>query len=114
MTIALEPDLEDRLVRYCAVDTQSDLDSPTTPSTACQLDLSRMLVAELEAMGAEDVVLTEYGAVLATVPGNAPGPTIGFLGHVDTAPQCRTLLQRVVPALEIRKIIQIKAEALVG
>ncbi|AUC55610.1 MAG: peptidase T [Sagittula sp.] len=87
MTIALEPDLEDRLVRYCAVDTQSDLDSPTTPSTACQLDLSRMLVAELEAMGAEDVVLTEYGAVLATVPGNAPGPTIGFLGHVDTAPQ---------------------------
>ena len=83
---ALCAELEARLVRYAAVDTQSDEASKTSPSTECQLDLSRMLVAELEAMGAEGVRLTDYGAVLATVPGTAPGPAIGLLAHVDTAP----------------------------
>jgi tripeptide aminopeptidase len=79
--------LEERLVRYCAVDTQSDADSPTAPSTAIQYDLLRMLEGELREIGAQDVTLTDYGVVLATVPGTAPGPTIGFLAHVDTAPQ---------------------------
>ena len=79
--------LEERLVRYCAVDTQSDEDSTATPSTACQLDLSRMLERELRGIGAQDVRLTEYGVVLARIPGTAAGPTIGFLAHVDTAPQ---------------------------
>ncbi|MEL7117144.1 MAG: peptidase T, partial [Pseudomonadota bacterium] len=74
-------------MRYAAVDTQSDAGSDSQPSTAIQLDLSRMLVAELEAMGAQDVRLTDYGTVLATVPGTAAGPTIGFCSHVDTAPQ---------------------------
>jgi len=79
--------LEDRLVRYTRVDTQSDASSASTPSTAIQLDLSRMLVEELTAIGAADVTLTDYGVVLATVPGTAPGPTVGFCAHVDTAPQ---------------------------
>lgn len=79
--------LEERLVRYCAVDSQSDADSPTAPSTAIQYDLLRMLEGELREIGAQDVTLTDYGVVLATVPGTAPGPTIGFLAHVDTAPQ---------------------------
>lgn len=80
-------DLEDRLVRYTAIDSQSDADSPTTPSTAIQLDLLRLLQSELEEIGAQEVQLTDYGTVLATIPGTAPGPTIGLLAHVDTASQ---------------------------
>ncbi len=79
--------LEERFVRYAAIDTQSDADSTATPSTACQLDLLRLLVGELTEIGAADVELTDYGVVLATIPATAEGPTIGFLAHVDTAPQ---------------------------
>ena len=78
--------LQARLTRYCAIDSQSDETSPTQPSTARQLDMARLLVAELQDMGAQDVTLTDYGAVLATVPGTTPGPVIGFCAHVDTAP----------------------------
>lgn len=87
MRTPYDAELQDRLIRYAAVDTQSDENSPSQPSTACQLDLSRMLVAELEAMGASDVRLTDYGVVLATVPGNTDGPVMGLCAHVDTAPQ---------------------------
>lgn len=87
MTDTFDAELIDRLTRYAAIDTQSDEDSPTAPSTEIQLDLSRMLEAELREIGASDVELTPYGAVLATIPGTAEGPTIGFLAHVDTAPQ---------------------------
>lgn len=78
---------EERLVRYAAIDTQSDEASAAVPSTACQLDLLHLLVEELTAIGAADVGITGYGAVLATIPGNAPAPTIALLAHVDTAPQ---------------------------
>ena len=83
-----DAELEDRLIRYCKVDTQSDETSVSQPSTAIQLDLSRMLVAELSAMGAADVRLTDYGVVLATIPSTVqtPAPVVGFLAHVDTAP----------------------------
>ena len=80
-------DLAARLMRYCAIDSQSDADSPAQPSTAIQLNLARLLVQELEIMGASDIRLTDYGTVLATIPGTAEGPTIGFLAHMDTAPQ---------------------------
>lgn len=84
-------ELTDRLVRYCAIDTQADMDSPTGPSTACQHVLLDLLVQELTEIGAADVTKTAYNTVLATLPGTAPGPTIGFLAHVDTAPQfCAT------------------------
>jgi tripeptide aminopeptidase len=86
MRTEFDAELESRLVRYAAIDTQSDEDSPTTPSTRRQFDLLELLRDELSAMGAEDVMLTGYGVVLATVPGTAPGPTIGLLAHVDTAP----------------------------
>jgi tripeptide aminopeptidase len=87
--MSYDAELEARLTRYCAIDSQSDPDSPTTPSTAAQFDMLNLLVAELTELGAEEVQLTDYGVVLATIPG-APGyegPTIGFLAHVDTAPQ---------------------------
>lgn len=87
MRTEFDDELEQRLVRYAAVDSQSDAASASQPSTAIQLDMSRMLLAELEEMGAQDVTLTPYGVVLATVPGTAPGPTMGWCAHVDTAPQ---------------------------
>ncbi|RVV96576.1 peptidase T [Mesobaculum littorinae] len=87
MQTRYDKELEDRLTRYCAIDTQSDEASPTAPSTECQLDLLRLLRDELVEMGAADVVLTDYGVVLATIPGTAPGPVVGFVAHVDTAPQ---------------------------
>lgn len=80
-------ELESRLVRYCAIDSQSDEDSTSTPSTAIQWTIARLLKAELEEIGAADVRLTDYGAVIATIPGTAPGPKIAFLAHMDTAPQ---------------------------
>ncbi|PRY25124.1 tripeptide aminopeptidase [Aliiruegeria haliotis] len=87
MTQTFNQELEDRLVRYAAIDSQSDEQSTTSPSTEIQFDMLRLLEEELTGIGAENVEITDYGVVLATIPGNAPGPTIGFLAHVDTAPQ---------------------------
>lgn len=84
---SFDAELETRLVRYAAIDSQSDAGSATAPSTAIQMDMARLLVAELTGIGAADVTLTDYGTVLATIPGTASGPTIGFLAHMDTAPQ---------------------------
>ncbi|MCC6863848.1 MAG: peptidase T [Rhodobacteraceae bacterium] len=80
-------DLEERLVRYARMDTQSDARSVTQPSTAVQLNLARVLAEELIAIGATNVRITEYGAVLASIPGTIEGPVIGLLAHMDTAPQ---------------------------
>lgn len=87
MQDSFNQELQDRLVRYAAIDSQSDENSPTSPSTAIQFDMSNLLVEELKDIGAQDVTLTDYGTVLATIPGNTDGPTVGFLAHVDTAPQ---------------------------
>ncbi len=77
----------DRFLRYVAVDTQSDENSESQPSTAKQLNLLRMLRDELQAMGVE-ATLDEYGYVMGTIPSNISGkvPAIGFIAHVDTAP----------------------------
>ena len=82
-----DAELQDRLVRYTSIDTQSEETSYSTPSTVIQYDLLNLLQQELQDFGASDVQLTDYGTVLATIPGNTDGPTIGFLAHVDTAPQ---------------------------
>ena len=81
-------EVEDRLVRYARIDTQSDESSTTSPSTSKQYDLIQMLADELGEMGARDVVVTTYGAVLATLPSTVDyvTPTVGFLAHVDTSP----------------------------
>lgn len=81
-------ELEERLVRYCKIDTQADEKSSTAPSTAIQFDLLNLLVEELTEIGAQEVTLTDYGAVLATIPATmeTSAPVIGFLAHVDTAP----------------------------
>ncbi|MEP5730765.1 MAG: peptidase T [Sulfitobacter sp.] len=87
MRTDFDTELEERLLRYAAIDSQSDATSPSQPSTAIQLDMSHLLMAELQDMGAQDVTLTGYGVVLATIPATAPGPTMGWCAHVDTAPQ---------------------------
>jgi tripeptide aminopeptidase len=81
-----DAELEARLMRYAAIDSQSDQDSATGPSTEIQFDMLHLLQQELTEMGAEDVTLTDYGTVLATIPATAEGPTVAFLAHVDTAP----------------------------
>jgi tripeptide aminopeptidase len=78
---------EDRLLRYTAIDTQSDEASQSSPSTERQFVLLHLLRDELAALGAPDATVTSYGTVLATLPGSRPAPTIAFLAHVDTAPQ---------------------------
>ncbi|MDG1756150.1 MAG: peptidase T, partial [Bacteroidia bacterium] len=81
----------EKLMRYVQVDTQSDPESLTFPSTEKQKNLSRMLVKELIAMGVSDVEMDEWGYVFATIPSNSTKeniPTICFCSHVDTAPDC--------------------------
>jgi tripeptide aminopeptidase len=77
----------DRFFRYIAVDTQSNEESESQPSTAKQLKLLEMLRDELAAMGVE-ATLDEYGYVMGRIPSNIGGkvPAIGFIAHVDTAP----------------------------
>jgi tripeptide aminopeptidase len=89
--------LEQSLVRYCAIDTPSDTNSPTTPSTLCQFDLLRLLQRELLEMGAEKVELLDAGFVIASIPGNRPGPVMALLAHVDTTAQfCATGVKPIV------------------
>ena len=77
----------DRFFRYVAVDTQSNEESESQPSSAKQLKLLEMLRDELAAMGVE-ATLDEYGYVMGSIPSNVVGkvPAIGFIAHVDTAP----------------------------
>lgn len=77
----------DRFLRYVRIDTQAEHDSTTYPSTAKQLDLSRMLAGELRQAGLNDVEVTGHGYVLATLPGTVDGaPVVGLIAHVDTSP----------------------------
>lgn len=81
--------LLERFLRYVQIDTQSDETSSTSPSTAKQLVLSRMLADECRAMGLVDVSCDERGIVMATVPSNVPhdAPMIVWNSHVDTSPE---------------------------
>lgn len=79
--------LLERFLRYVSVDTQSNEDSQTQPSTMKQLNLLSMLRDELLAMGVE-ATLDEYGYVMARIPSNVDAhvPAVGFISHVDTSP----------------------------
>jgi tripeptide aminopeptidase len=80
----------DRFLRYVKIDTQSAEDQQTTPSTRKQLNLANLLAKELTALGAQNVRVSEFGIVYATVPGNLPDnskvPVVGFIAHMDTSP----------------------------
>jgi tripeptide aminopeptidase len=80
-----------RFLRYVQIDTQSDETSKTFPSTSGQLVLLEMLKQQLIELGAADVQMTRHGYVMASIPANtrkARVPTLAFLAHVDTAPDC--------------------------
>ena len=80
----------DRFLRYVKIDTQSAEDQETVPSTKKQLNLANLLVKELQEIGAQNVRVSEFGIVYASVPGNLADnskvPVIGFIAHMDTSP----------------------------
>ena len=81
-------DIIRRFVGYVTVDTESDPESDTTPSTAKQWDLANALVDELKAIGMSDVTIDKNAYIMATLPSNVEHkvPTIGFISHFDTTP----------------------------
>lgn len=87
---ALKYTVAERFLRYVTIDTQSDPESPTCPSTEKQKDLGRVLVAELLEIGLSDAHMDEHGYVYATIPANTDKdvPVICFCSHMDTAPDC--------------------------
>ena len=87
---AVKTSVLEKFLRYVRMDTQSDESSTTYPSTAKQLDLLRLLVDELKAIGLKDATMDEHGYVFATIPSTskkAQVPVIGFIAHVDTSPE---------------------------
>lgn len=78
----------ERFLRYVTIDTQSDPESPRSPSTEKQKDLGRVLAAELRDIGIADAHLDDYGYVYGTIPANTDKkvPVICFCSHMDTSP----------------------------
>jgi tripeptide aminopeptidase len=78
----------DRFISYVTIDTESDPNSQTTPSTEKQWNLANKLVEELKAIGLEDVTIDDKAYIMATLPSNVDHevPTIGFVSHFDTSP----------------------------
>ena len=83
-------DIVERFLKYVSFDTQSAEDQDTTPSTAKQLKLAEYLRDELTSIGMTEVEMDENGYVYATLPANTDKevPTIGFISHMDTSPDC--------------------------
>lgn len=80
----------DRFMRYVKIDTQSAEDANAVPSTKKQFNLANLLAGELQALGAQNVRVSEFAIVYAMIPGNLPDnskvPTVGFIAHMDTSP----------------------------
>lgn len=78
----------DRFISYVTIDTESDANSDTTPSTAKQWDLANKLAEELKTIGMQDVTIDDHSYVMATLPSNVGHevPVIGFVSHFDTTP----------------------------
>ena len=78
----------DRFIKYIKIDTQSDPESTSTPSTLKQWDLAHELVKELKHIGMEEVTIDKNAYIMATLPSNVEHevPTIGFISHFDTTP----------------------------
>lgn len=88
--LAFTHTVTERFLRYVVIDTQSDPESPTCPSTEKQKNLGRLLAAELQAIGLADAHLDEHGYVYATIPATTSKkvPVICFCSHMDTSPDC--------------------------
>jgi tripeptide aminopeptidase len=90
MTLNISHTVTDRFLRYVKIDTQSDPNSPTCPSTEKQKDLARVLVEELKDMGIHDAHMDDNGYVYGTIPSTTDKkvPVICFCSHMDTSPDC--------------------------
>ena len=99
----------ERFFKYIAIPTTSNEASQTCPSTPNQLILGQMLVEELLAMGIEDAAMDDNGYIMATIPSNLDKdvPTIGFISHLDTAPDLSTvnINQRIVQGYDGSAIV---------
>ena len=102
-------DIIERFLKYVSIDTQSAEDTGKTPSTNKQWDLAHYLKDELESIGLEDVELDELGYLYATLPANTEKeiPTIGFISHMDTSPDCsgNEVKPRIVEKYDGRDIV---------
>ena len=81
-------DIVERFLKYTQFDTQSAEDSDSVPSTPKQLVFADYLRKELESEGLSNVEMDERGYIYATLKGNTHAPTIGFISHYDTSPDC--------------------------
>ncbi|GAB3046062.1 peptidase T [Virgibacillus ainsalahensis] len=83
----MKNDIIRRFTTYAKIDTQSNGDFDTTPTTDGQFELANLLIDELKEIGMEDAVVDDHGYVMATLPSNTEKnvPTIGFMAHLDTA-----------------------------
>ncbi len=109
--------LIERFLDYISYDTQSSEEAEGCPSTPKQLDFARHLAESLEEMGLEDVEMDESGYIYATLPSNIPAevPTIGFISHYDTSPDCSgaNIRPRIVEHYDGGDIVLDAAEGIV-
>jgi len=82
--------ISERFIRYAKIETQSDNKSVNCPSSSGQIDLARLLLADLEEVGCTEISLDRNGYIMATLPANVTRsvPAIGFIAHLDTSPDC--------------------------
>ncbi|TDE07016.1 peptidase T [Flavobacterium sandaracinum] len=99
----------DRFISYVIIDTESDANSETTPSTTKQWDLAHKLVEELKNIGMQDVTIDDKSYIMATLPSNVEHevPTIGFISHFDTSPDfCGANIKpQIVPNYDGKDIV---------
>lgn len=90
MSLKIQHTVLERFLRYVVIDTQSDPESTTIPSTEKQKNLGKVLVKELKAIGISDAKLDKYGYVYATIPATSTKkvPVICYCSHMDTSPDC--------------------------
>lgn len=109
--------LLDRFIAYTKIDTQSQHDAESYPSTAKQLDLARLLYQELQELGMSDVEMDQYGYVTATLPSNIEKdcPTVGFIAHMDTSPDAsgENVKARIIEKYDGKDILLNEAENIV-
>ena len=107
----------DRFISYVTIDTESDANSPTTPSTKKQLVLAKLLVKELKGIGLTEVTIDKNGYVMGTLPSNVDHevPTIGFVSHYDTSPDFtgKDVQPQIIPNYDGKDIVLNKEQNIV-
>ena len=90
MELNIQHTVLDRFLKYVTIDTESDPNSTTFPSTEKQKNLAKVLVEELKNMGIDDAAMDEHGYVYATIPSTTDKevPDISYCKHMDTSPDC--------------------------